>query len=294
MMRDESLFPRRRFLVGGLSAAAGLSLGRPAWAAAPSVAIDACTLSPEQEVGPYYVADERLRSDIREDRPGLPLLVRIMVLNARDCQPLSHAAVDVWHCDALGVYSGFTQQSAMEPGGPPPGQPPTGQPPSGQPPSGPRPAGPPPDGLHPPGPPPVSAPTDTQTFLRGIQITGRDGMVRFHTILPGFYPGRTNHIHLKIRVGGHAGQRTYQAGHTAHIGQLFFPEETVVPLMRQAPYSHHTTHRTTLAEDGVFNGQQGTTGLARLAPLKAGYQADLIVAVDPAATPAPAHRGFGR
>ena len=44
-------------------------------------------------------------------------------------------------------------------------------------------------------------PTDKLTFCRGIQISGADGGVVFHTIFPGFYQGRTNHIHFKVRIG---------------------------------------------------------------------------------------------
>ncbi|HYM89227.1 MAG TPA: hypothetical protein VES92_08930, partial [Nitrospiraceae bacterium] len=72
-----------------------------------------CVVRPEQTEGPYFV-DERLnRSDIRADptdgrvRPGTPLALTLTVsrLNAGDCQPLPGALVDMWHCDALGVYS---------------------------------------------------------------------------------------------------------------------------------------------------------------------------------------------
>ena len=47
-----------------------------------------------------------------------------------------------------------------------------------------------------------------------------EGVVRFHTIFPGAYPGRTNHIHFKVHV----------ADHVAHVGQVFFPEETAVSM----------------------------------------------------------------
>jgi protocatechuate 3,4-dioxygenase beta subunit len=59
------------------------------------------TVAAEQEVGPYYVADELVRRDVREDKPGLPLLLRLAVLDLHTCKPLSNAAIDIWHCDAL-------------------------------------------------------------------------------------------------------------------------------------------------------------------------------------------------
>lgn len=250
---------------------------------------------PEQEVGPYYVADELLRSNITESKPGIPLTLRLAILDARTCKPLPNAAVDIWHCDALGIYSGYTKAS-MGPGGPPPGSGPDGGP------DGPPP-GPPPDfanGQHggPMGPPPQMHPTDKLTFLRGIQLTDKDGAVSFRTIFPGVYPGRTNHIHFKVHIGGHASRATYKEGHVSHIGQVFFPEETTVSLMQQGPYTQHKIHRTTQAEDGVFQGQNGAQSIAILKPVdsanpSAGFYAELIAAVDPTATPAPANRMGG-
>lgn len=72
-----------------------------------------CIIRPEQTEGPYFV-DERLqRSDIRSDpadgQPStgtpLTLTIRVSRVQAGECQPLSRAQVDVWHCDATGVYS---------------------------------------------------------------------------------------------------------------------------------------------------------------------------------------------
>lgn len=73
----------------------------------------ACVLTPEQTEGPYFV-DERLeRSDIRGDlggrdaRPGVPLTlaIRLSAVTGSGCVPLAGARVDVWHCDATGLYS---------------------------------------------------------------------------------------------------------------------------------------------------------------------------------------------
>ncbi|TKB65993.1 MAG: twin-arginine translocation pathway signal protein [Nitrospira sp.] len=72
-----------------------------------------CVLRPEQTEGPYFV-DERLhRMDIRSDptdgrvTPGtqLALTFHISRVRAGECHPLPNAQVDVWHCDAMGVYS---------------------------------------------------------------------------------------------------------------------------------------------------------------------------------------------
>src|ERR671930_181076 len=66
-----------------------------------------CVLTPEQTEGPYYIANERVRRNITEGRPGTPLTLRARVVDASTCKPVKDAAVDVWHCDAGGAYSGF-------------------------------------------------------------------------------------------------------------------------------------------------------------------------------------------
>ena len=259
-----------------------------------------CSLLPEQEVGPYYVANEMVRTSLAEGRAGVPLVLRLVVLDARSCAPLPHAAVDVWHCDAMGLYSGYTKQNPRGMGGPG-GGPPPGPPPGDFDPQHPENRPGPPEGIGGPrgrGAPPVNHPTDKLTFCRGIQVTGEDGVVRFETIFPGFYMGRTNHIHFKVRLGGHTEQRTYAAGHTSHVGQVFFPEEMAAAMMLEEPYSRHQIHRTTQAEDGVFNGQEGRLSVAtmrgeRAAKVSGPLRADLVAVIDPTATPAPAQRGGG-
>ncbi|MBE7158070.1 MAG: intradiol ring-cleavage dioxygenase [Rhodospirillales bacterium] len=289
--------------------AAAWELQGAAWAVGLGPETAVCnTAAAEQEVGPYYVANELLRSNIRENKPGLPLTLRLAVLDARSCKPLPHAAIDVWHCDALGLYAGYTKidPTGMGPGGPPPGgfdpQHRNGMPgpPPGSDPQHPgnRPG--PPEGM---GAPPAMKQTDQLTFLRGIQFTDAQGRVEFATVFPGFYMGRTNHIHFKVRQGGRVQQRpnhapgeTYIEGHTCHTGQVFFPEQIAAELMQHEPYAKHQIHRTTQGEDMVFNGQHGGPSISKLRAMdakrpEAGYVAELIVAVDPAATPAPVGPG---
>lgn len=305
-MNDRRGMNRRRFLQNSAGLAATWELERAAWAMGIGRDAAVCNVAAEQEVGPYYVADELLRRDIREGKPGVPLALQLVVLDARSCKPLTGAAIDVWHCDALGLYAGFTKMNPMGfgpggQGGPPPGFDPDhhGRPPGPPPGSDPQHPGNfpgPPEGM---GPPPPMKTTDELTFLRGIQFTDAHGRLEFATMFPGFYMGRTNHIHFKVREGGrvvqraHAGpSKTYMEGHTCHVGQVFFPEETAAELMREEPYSKHRIHRTTQAEDGVFAEQHGAASVAKLRAVKlsgadAGYAAELIVAVDPSATPAP-------
>ena len=289
---------RRRFLSSAVALATTAELQRAAWALGFDPQVEVCKLAPEQEEGPYYIKDEMLRSNVVEDRVGLPLALRIGLLDARSCKPLGNVAVDIWSCDALGLYSGFTKQNPVGPGGlhgpggPGPGSGPGGPPPGFDPQHpGNRPG--PPEGF---GPPPENHPTDKLTFLRGIQITGLDGVVSFQTIVPGFYMGRTNHIHFRVRPGVGADGKSLPAGHVSHTGQIFFPEEIATKLMQHSPYSTHKIHRTQLQEDMVFTRQHGDLFIASFTPVKTTggpltYAAQLIAAVNPDATPKPT--GFG-
>jgi protocatechuate 3,4-dioxygenase beta subunit len=149
--------------------------------------------------------------------------------------------------------------------------------------------------------PPKPHTTDDLVFLRGVQITDAQGTVEFKTIYPGHYPGRVNHIHMKVHVGGgatkpaeadsaHAGVEVYAGGHVAHTGQLFFSEDVSRFVEATHPYSSQKVRRTILDEDMVFSGQGGAGSVAKLTPvtstqLSDGYVATLVVAVDPEATP---------
>jgi protocatechuate 3,4-dioxygenase beta subunit len=65
-----------------------------------------CLLTPEMTEGPYYVSGEKVRRNITEGRPGVALALALKVVDASSCKPIKGASVDIWHCDALGVYSG--------------------------------------------------------------------------------------------------------------------------------------------------------------------------------------------
>lgn len=75
--------------------------------------VPGCVARPQQTAGPYYVDEALNRSDIRSDpsdgsvRPGAPLEVtfKISRISGKACAPLAGAVVDLWHCDALGIYS---------------------------------------------------------------------------------------------------------------------------------------------------------------------------------------------
>jgi protocatechuate 3,4-dioxygenase beta subunit len=125
-----------------------------------------CSLTPEQMEGPYYIDVDAIRSDIRDDREGSPLLLGIRVLDEA-CAALPDAVVEVWHCDAVGTYSGFERESAA---------------------ANDRPGG-------------SASGGDGTRFLRGGQVTDGDGIARIRTIYPGWYQGRAVHVHAKVHIG---------------------------------------------------------------------------------------------
>jgi protocatechuate 3,4-dioxygenase beta subunit len=261
---DTSSISRRTVLMaGGATIAASavgveLDLGTLAQstpnAGLPLIEASTCVLTPEMTEGPFYLDLELIRQNIVEDRTGIPLKLQIAVADATACTPIENAAVDIWHCDSHGYYSGV---AANMPG-------------------------------------PDADQTDiaeaaAATFLRGIQLTNADGIAEFETIYPGWYIGRTIHIHLKVRLDGEAG-KTYEGGHTAHIGQLFFDDAVTDQVMQLEPYSGRPDEYRTLNEsDGILSDHidepgfmvtltQNTEG-----KIEDGFLATIVIGVDPAA-----------
>jgi protocatechuate 3,4-dioxygenase beta subunit len=82
--------------------------------------IAGCLVSPEATEGPFFVDEKLNRSDLRIDpangsvSTGVPLKLVLNVSQAANnsCTPLVGAAVDVWHCDALGSYSGVRDNAS--------------------------------------------------------------------------------------------------------------------------------------------------------------------------------------
>jgi protocatechuate 3,4-dioxygenase beta subunit len=115
-----TLITRRRSLQMIGSASAGLLLAGAGARAATRDGDDyvadatrACTLTAEQEEGPFYVAYDHVRSDIVAGQAGLPMSLAITIINSRTCKPLRHAAVDIWQCNASGVYSDESSEDTL-------------------------------------------------------------------------------------------------------------------------------------------------------------------------------------
>ncbi|AWL41218.1 MULTISPECIES: intradiol ring-cleavage dioxygenase [Streptomyces] len=289
---------RRMLLLGGAAGAVALSgagavanaVGRNTADAGPLDSVKAAasasstcmSLITEQIEGPYYIDYELFRNDVVEDRTGIPLLLVLRVLDSTTCRPVRDSAIEIWHCDASGVYSGYTQNGNGGGGGTPPGPPPTGMPTA------------PPDGPGGPGGPGGHAtPTDDLTWLRGMQMTDHQGFVTFRTVFPGWYAGRAVHVHTKVHTGGARTPDGYTGGRTCHTGQFYFPEEAVKATANTEPYSANTITRMPLDDDSIYPGTGTQGGLLKIVydkrHIERGVVGHITMAVDPDAT----HDGQG-
>jgi protocatechuate 3,4-dioxygenase beta subunit len=119
---------------------------------------NSCILTPEVTQGPYWVEGELLREDITEDQEGISLTLDIQIIDVNTCEPVPQAFLEMWHCNATGVYSGVVAQG---------------------------------NGVG------ENDESNLQnTALRGIQQSDENGVVVFQTIFPGHYTGRAVSAHI--------------------------------------------------------------------------------------------------
>lgn len=193
------------------------------------ISTDICVLQKEVTEGPFYVDPKLLRTDITEGQTGLPMQLRLQVVTA-DCAPVVGARVDVWHCNAQGVYSGVQNLGG-------------------------------------------AADTTGQTFLRGTQMTDAQGVVAFQTIFPGWYSGRTAHVHYKVLL----------EDNTVLTSQIFFDEA-----VNRLIYADHAAYARPSQRDmlNVRDGIAADAGAGAYARVKmtepdGGMQAALVVGISP-------------
>ena len=198
-----------------------------------------CVLTPEATEGPYYLDLDAVRRDITEGAVGTPLDLRITVVDASTCSTLPDAAVDVWHCDADGIYSGFVDASTG-----------ANAPPGG---GGSR----------------AAQTGDGTTFLRGTQVTDATGLAEFATIYPGWYRGRAVHIHTKVHAGGSV----------VHTGQLFFADDFSDAVFESAPYAGKGDRDVRNADDSIYADAGKATAELRLRASANGYVGEITVGV---------------
>ncbi len=187
--------------------------------------VGACSVYPQETEGPFYQDLDLVRSDITEGRPGTPLSIEVSVVRASDCAPVANAAVDIWQCDAGGVYSGYPGQLG---------------------------------GLD----------TTGQKWLRGTQVTDADGIVKFVSVYPGWYPGRTTHIHFKVHF----------TPTTESVSQMYFPEDVTTTVYQTEPYAPRGQKDTSNDADGIAH-TGGFPGLLAVTQTSTGYEAKLTIVV---------------
>ena len=128
--------------------------------------------------------------------------------------------------------------------------------------------------------------TAGQTFLRGYQVSDASGLVTFRTIFPGWYSGRTIHIHVLVRRFDTSGNQTYR-----WASQLFFDPATTLTVTARAPYNTRgASPDTSNAQDGIYQQSGGTTLLAMAGTAASGFSTALVlgIAATPTTTPGPA------
>lgn len=204
-----------------------------------------CVVRPEMTEGPYFVDGQLDRSDLRSDpttgtsRSGVPLTLALNILQIANnaCTPLSGAIVDIWHCDAEGIYSDVEAQN-----------------------------------------------TSGQKFLRGFQTSDANGKVAFTTIFPGWYTGRTVHIHVKIRTD--ASDSAYE-----FTSQFYVDDSISDTIFALQGYRENGTRDTTNATDMHYaNG--GDQMLLPLTTIEEGYAATFDIALDLSDSETGADDGF--
>ena len=217
-----------------------------------------CLAAHEQTQGPYWFDVDSIRSDLREDRPGTPLLLAVRAHDLSRCTngsaptAIPNSVIEIWHCDAGGVYSGF--ESASKGGS-------RGGPDGGG-------FGDTSDGSYSVGDDEAN-PTDDGTYLRGAQVADRNGVVQFTTIYPGWYRGRTVHIHIKLHVDRK----------TVLTTQLYFAEAVNDEVFATAPYDRHTGRETRNEDDSIYD----PSGLVTVRRTASGYLAVINIGVNASA-----------
>ncbi|MEL0579048.1 intradiol ring-cleavage dioxygenase [Pectobacterium punjabense] len=219
-----------------------------------AVGIKTCPLTTEQIVGPYFVDYKILRRDITESQPGIPLLLKIKVIDGVTCEPVDNILVDIWHCNARGKYSGWSfispdKEASTDDVG-------------------------------------TVNRTDNTRFFRGIQPTDQNGVVRFTTIFPGFYAGRATHIHVAIR---RPSKNPLEKEHFAFVGQLYFPEDLCRVVYNNEPYSPRDITRVTNDKDDYFTKMNGVQSLLTVNKVNEGdfndgFTGEIILSIDKNAT----------
>ena len=114
--------------------------------------------------------------------------------------------------------------------------------------------------------------TKGKKFLRGFQATDEQGRARFTTIYPGWYPGRTVHIHFKLR------SRSAPGAGFAFTSQLYFDDALTDKVFAAAPYAGRGARTTRNGGDRIFR-ESGAQLILDPTPTDAGYAGTFQIAL---------------
>lgn len=221
---QKELISRRSWLTKGFGAAIALGLGSTALkysgvlgsdtveamnnlaaGGLDYISSDACVLSCQTTEGPCYSNLNLVRRNIASGIAGLPVKFGFRIVNADTCAPISNASLEIWHCDKDGNYSALPVS----------------------------------------GPCTNSSATTSQNFGRGIQFTDDDGWCYFDSIFPGWYSGRTTHIHARVKLNNT----------TMVTTQFLFADHVDETVYRNHPsYTGRPNRDTTNTSDNVMGG----------------------------------------
>ncbi|KAI1410365.1 aromatic compound dioxygenase [Hypoxylon sp. FL1857] len=185
---------------------------------------NSCLLTPEVTQGPYYVGGEYVRENIIEDQAGIDTVLDYQVIDINTCEPVAGVYVEMWHCNATGVYGGIVASGNGD----------------------------------------SSDETNiNNTWLRGIQKTDSDGVAQFESIFPGHYTGRATHIHIMIHQNAVllANSTLGNNVSASHVGQAFFDQDLINTVELTKPYNTNTQELTLNADDGILSQEAATDGV---------------------------------
>ncbi len=199
---------RRELLVRTAGAFTLIGLGGLATQTANAEETSSTVLTPQEEQGPFFVDEKLNRSDLLVDPTNNTMQPGLPLLLYITVSQVTHGVVSPLE----GAYVDLWQANAQ--------------------------------GLY---SDEASQNTAGQKFLRGYQVTPASGTVHFLTIYPGWYHGRTTHIHAKIRL--YTGTTPAYAFQT----QFFFNDAITAKVYTLPAYARTTQRDTYNATDRVYN-----------------------------------------